>query len=179
MKPEKETERGLLKLHRVFVQNDVYLRFMIGAMVGCFIGLWITVVIAAIEGDGDYLPAMPQLLRGMPTVLSAVILQYAAFSVIGAVFAEASILLQSEKWSYPVRCLLHFCVTAVFYLPFQWFCYSEVGRVWRMIALLVTVLFVYAVSWWSNYLVLRSDVNRINQKINAMRGNDRGEEKRD
>ncbi len=145
-------------------------RFWIGVGIGSIIGQVITLIVSYAVGGGSYFPVMPQLLEYFNREVDAVLVQLLLFSFIGVVFAEAGILFQSERFVFPVKCLLHFLVTAVFYLPFLWLCYLNY-ETRRQILLLVlaNVLVTYLVTWLISYFAIRAEVKEINRRITRLR----------
>ncbi len=145
-------------------------RFWIGAGIGSVIGQAITLMVSYFVGDGQYLAVMPQLAQYFGREVDGALVQFLLFALIGVVFAEAGILFQMERFWFPVKCVLHFLATAVFYLPFLWLCYLNYENRWLILGLvLVNVLVTYLVTWLMSYFAMRAEVKEINRRIGVVR----------
>ncbi len=149
-------------------QYHVLGRLWIGFGVGTIIGNIITLIVSYAIGTGT-LAYMPQLKEWFLSDVDAFFVQFLACGLLGVLFAEAGILLVLEKWNYPIRCLIHFAVTSVFYIPFLLLMYFRQEWWILLVGVLANVLFTYVVAWLSSYLLLRSDVDSINRRIEEMR----------
>lgn len=152
------------------MKHHIWGRFWIGVGIGSVIGNVITLIISFATGDGMYYAVMPHLLDFFPNETAAVAVQFALFCLIGAVFAEAGIIFTLEKWNFPIKCLLHFCVTSVFFLPFLWLCYFRHEELWRLLLIPLNLVVTYVISWGMSYFASRADVESINKRIRQMRG---------
>ena len=144
------------------MKYHVATRALVGAMAGVFIGQIITLLISASIGNGAFLPVMPQLVARCSSEWAAVLIQTVLMAVLGIVFAEASILFLYERWSFLKQCIIHFLITAVFYVPFVLFCWMPVS-VGNALFMLGTLLFNYALIWWIQYRINYRDVQAINR----------------
>ena len=144
-------------------------RFWIGVGIGTVIGVIITLLVSYAHGNGAYLPVMPHLAEWFSREIDGVAVQFILFALIGVVFAEAGIVFMVEKWSFLQKCLTHFCITAVFFIPFLWLCYFWQASVWRLLMIVGNLLLSYLIAWMTSYFSMRSDIGAINKKINEMR----------
>ena len=150
-------------------QYHVWGRLWIGFGLGTIIGNIVTLIVSYTFGRGS-ISFMSQLMEYFSREADAFLVQFLLCGLIGVIFAEAGIILVLEKWNFPIRCLLHFAATAVFYVPFLWFC-SFGQEPWLLILIvLANVLFTYVVTWLTSYLMIRSGVDSINRRIEEMRG---------
>lgn len=145
-------------------RKDIALRALIGAMAGICIGQIITLIISAGIGAGSFLPAMPQLVARCGSEWKAVFLQTVLTALLGIVFAEAAILFLYERWSFLKQCVVHFFITAAFYVPFTLLCWMPVS-LFNALLMLGTLLFTYALNWFIQYRISCRDVQAINQAI--------------
>ena len=84
--------------------------------------------------------------------------------LVGAVFAACSVIFENERWSYLKQGLIHLAVTSVVAVPvclYCWFPHTWDGA----LALIGGWLFCYTSQWLSQYLVYRSRVRKLNEKI--------------
>ncbi len=139
-------------------------RALIGAMAGVFIARIIELAISAGIGNGAFLPVMPQLVARCSSEWTAALVQTILMAILGIVFAEASILFLCERFSFLKQCLLHFLITAVFYVPFILFCWMPV-KLANVLLMLGCLLLNYALIWFIQYRINYRDVQAINRAI--------------
>ena len=145
-------------------RKDIALRALIGGLAGISIGQIVTLIIARGIGDGRFVPAMPQLIARCGSEWNAVFLQTVLTAWIGIIFAEAAILFLYERWSFLKQCVVHFMITAVFYVPFTLFCWMPVSLC-NALLMLGTLFFTYALNWLIQYRISCMDVQAINRAI--------------
>ena len=105
------------------MKKQVFLRSLLGAFVGCFIGVVIIVCISLAIGGGDMHVATPALLAQVGSEVGAFSLQMAAAMLIGAIWSGASVIWEVERWSLLRQTLTHFLLCSVVCLPIacgQW-----------------------------------------------------------
>ena len=78
------------------MKKQVFLRSLLGAFVGCFIGVVIIVCISLAIGGGDMHVATPALLAQVGSEVGAFSLQMAAAMLIGAIWSGASVIWEVE-----------------------------------------------------------------------------------
>ena len=146
----------------------ILMRFLGGSAAGILVGFLVSLIINFGVGDGEYVPAMPQLLACCRTELNAVLVQTALTALIGAGFAEAGILFLIDRWSFLRQCIVHFFVTMIFYLPFAMICWFPIR--WESVSgILCSILITYSVTYIVNYLICRKDVEQINRIVQQRR----------
>ncbi len=151
----------------VIKKYHVFGRAFIGFGSGLIIGDSITILISVIVGD---LVFMPQLSVLTQSPVSTYTCQFLLCGLIGLTFAEAGILFFSDRWNFPIKCLLHFLCTAPVYLPFLWLCYFGQQPIPGIFIVLGNVLFTYLITWVVSYMTTKREVNAINRRIRDMRG---------
>ncbi len=144
-------------------------RAWIGFGVGVIIGDLITALISAVSGDGSIL-FIPQLQIMAGSEVGAFLWQFCLCGGLGLLFAEAGILFVVDRWSFPIKCLLHFGITAPFYLAFLWFCNFGQDPIPGILIVLGNVLFTYFITWVISYSLTRAEVASINRRIECMKG---------
>ncbi|MBQ8309793.1 MAG: DUF3021 domain-containing protein [Clostridia bacterium] len=153
------------------MKHHILERFWIGIGVGTVIGTVIMILISYVHGDGAYMPVMPHLAAWFSREVDGVAVQFLLFALIGVVFAEAGIVFTVEKWSFVRKCLTHFFITAVFFVPFLWLCYFWQAPIWQVLMILGNLLLSYVIAWLTSYFAMRSEVRAINTKIEELRKN--------
>lgn len=148
--------------------KNVLTRLWFGAALGVLIGYFTNLVINLCVSNGEYMAAMPQLVALCGNALRAVVVQTVLTAAIGVVFAEAGLLFELAHWSFLRQCLVHFAVTAVFYLPFVTLCWFPL-RWESLFGVLGSVLLTYAINFIINYVKSRQDVAQINARVRENR----------
>ena len=151
------------------MRYHIFRRLWIGLGVGTVIGMVITLLISYIHGSGAFLPVMPALERFFEREVDAVAVQFALFGLIGVVFAEAGILFSLERLNFAMKCVLHFSVTSVFFIPFLWICYFNQEPIWKLLIIVGNLIFTYIVSWFISYMGTRAELKELNRKIEEQR----------
>lgn len=154
----------------------IFTKFFFGFAVGVLIGQLVSCVISLAIGNGSFLAVMPQLERRFSNQVTAVIVQNILVGLVGVVFAEASFLFEIESWSLLKQCAVHFSITAVFYVPFIWFCYTP-DHFGAVAAMLGNLLFTYFITWMIQLAVYRRQIRRLNLIIEEARSIDRDTDK--
>ena len=95
------------------MKKQVFLRSLLGAFVGCFIGVVIIICISLAIGGGDMHVATPALLAQVGSEVGAFSLQMAAAMLIGAIWSGASVIWEVERWSLLRQTLTHFLLCSV------------------------------------------------------------------
>lgn len=155
------------------MKPHIFKRLWIGFGIGTVIGIVVSILVSYVEGSGSYLPVMPALQSLFATEINAVAVQFLLFGLIGVVFAEAGIIFTMERLGFLQKCLLHFVVTCIFFLPFLWICYFRQEAGWKFLIILGNLLFTYAVSWIISYCSMQAEIREINREIERTRGDNR------
>ena len=140
------------------MKKQVFLRSLLGAFVGCFIGVVIIVCISLAIGGGDMHVATPALLAQVGSEVGAFSLQMAAAMLIGAIWSGASVIWEVERWSLLRQTLTHFLLCSVVCLPIAWamdWMADQPG--WYLFGFVA----MYAGIWLINYLQIRRRVREI------------------
>jgi hypothetical protein len=153
------------------MKKDIFFRFWVGLSMGEIIGILVNVIISLGVGHGQYIAAMPQLMRWFNNEISAVIMQYVLVGAIGVVFAESAMVFNIESWSFLKKCIVHFGISIVFYIPFVYLCYMP-QNLKSVIIMLINFIFTYALTWFIQYKVNCKDVKQINERIQEVRNNE-------
>ena len=135
------------------MKKQIFLRSLLGAFVGCFIGVVIIVCISLAIGGGDMHVATPALLAQVGSEVGAFSLQMAAAMLIGAIWS---------RWSLLRQTLTHFLLCSVVCLPIAWamgWMADQPG--WYLFGFVA----MYAGIWLINYLQIRRRVREINERL--------------
>ena len=118
------------------MKKQVFLRSLLGAFVGCFIGDVILVCISHAICGGRML--------------------------IGGIWSGASVIWEVERWSLLGQTLTHFLLCSVVCLPIAWamgWMADQPG--WYLFGFVA----MYAGIWLLNYLQIRRGVREINERL--------------
>ena len=140
------------------MKKQVFLRSLLGAFVGCFIGVVIIVCISLAIGGGDMHVATPALLAQVGSEVGAFSLQMAAAMLIGAIWSGTSVIWEVERWSLLRQTLTHFLLCSVVCLPIAWamdWMADQPG--WYLFGFVA----MYVGIWLINYLQIRRRVREI------------------
>lgn len=151
------------------MKYHIWGRLWIGFGVGNIIGSIVTLIISYVHGGGAYLPVMPQLAQLFAREVDAVLVQFLCFGIVGVAFAEAGILFALERLPFGLKCLLHFCITSVVFVPFLCLCYVEWSNPWRWLVIPLNLAFTYLIAWITSYCSNCVDAKAINEKIRERR----------
>lgn len=144
--------------------------FFAGFCVGVTIGTAVSTVVSYCIGENRYIAVMPQLSANFKNEINAVLIQNILCGFIGALFAESSLIFFTEKPSFLTQCIIHFAVTAIFYLPFVYLCYTPIDLKTVMF-MLFNILFSYALTWLLQYRRYKKNIKMLNKKISEARNN--------
>ena len=97
---------------------------------------------------------------------AAIVVQMLLVSLIGVAFSCGAMIFEIERWSYLLQGAVHFVVTAAVWMPIAWAC-------WRPISAKAAILsglgwlFTYGVNWFVQYLIYRSKIRKLNERISS------------
>ncbi|MCG8638358.1 MAG: DUF3021 domain-containing protein [Desulfobacterales bacterium] len=142
-----------------------------GFAYGVLLGQIIAIIISLSFGDGKFYQVIPEFRALFENEITAVIVQVILTGIVGTVFATASIVFEFEKWSVLKQCLVHFFITAAFWIPIVYLCWMP-QNVQGILIYLANFLGVYVINWLIQYFIAKNDVKKINAKIIALNDHD-------
>jgi len=150
--------------------KSILTRFFFGFCLASTIGTIVNLIISAAVGSGEFTTVTPILAEHFSTELDAVTAQFFMIGLIGVAFAEGSMLFDIEHWSFLKQCIVHFFVTAIFYIPFAYICWIPLNTA-GVLALLGNIILTYGINWLIQYRANCRNVSAINKKIREVREN--------
>lgn len=147
------------------MKKKVFTRALSGAPIGIAIGFIITIIISACIGDGNYYPCVPSFTEHMGNELNAVILQTLLCGIMGAGYAAASLIWESEKLSIAARTGLALLVYLIITLPTAYFAEWMHHSIFGALSYILIYLTIFVSIWLAQYLVYKSNIKKINQKL--------------
>lgn len=98
--------------------------------------------------------------------MTAVIVQNILTGCIGLVFATSSLVFDIAKWGLLKQYLIHFCVTAIVWVPVVILLWTpETFR--SIIILMISFLGTYTLTWWIQYTLSKKNIQQINAAIQS------------
>lgn len=139
-------------------------RIIGGFISGVFFGQVVQILISLKLGQGTYLPVLDHFCEFFTNKLTAVIVQITLTGCIGIAFATTSLVFDIAKWGLLKQYTIHFCVTALIWVPIVvllWAPEPSIG-IWIV---LINFLGTYPLIGWIQYTSSKNDIKQINQAI--------------
>lgn len=155
------------------MKKKILQRSLLGAPIGVFISLIITIIISLCVGHGEYFPAPHELIDMCDgNEITAVIIQMLCSMIIGAIFGGASVIWETEKWSLLRQTVTHFVIITIpsIFIGYivNWIPHNSFG------ALCYAGEFglIYLIIWVSKYFSIKSKIKKMDKQLQKMRQND-------
>lgn len=155
--------------------KNIFGRAAGGFVIGVMIGQIVQTIISLNTGQGEYMPVMGHFRSFFESEMTAVMLQILLTGIIGVTFATSSLVFEIAKWGSLKQYIVHFCITAVVWVPI-------VTVLWMPKTYMNTVIFLinflgtYVVTWVIRYLISKKDIQQINAAIQSKRNERTGDE---
>jgi hypothetical protein len=146
-----------------------------GFITGVLLGQVVQILISLKLGQGTYLPVLDHFRELFPNELTAAIVQFILTGCIGIAFATTSLVFDIAKWGLLKQYTIHFCVTALIWVPIVvllWAPEASIG-IWIV---LINFLGTYPLIGWIQYTRSKKDIRQINQAIQAKLKEKEGDE---
>ncbi|MDN6586024.1 MAG: DUF3021 domain-containing protein [Bifidobacterium crudilactis] len=149
--------------------NRIVASICTGAVIGQFIGFWISVVFSALNGAAQWIPSTPGFVARFGQ-FPAVVLSACIWSAIGVMFSlTAELVYNHEPWGIWQKMGVYYVVTLLLFTPLAsvagWFPLNPLN--FLGFAIIFTVLF--AIIGAINMLMARRKVDDLNQHLNRNR----------
>lgn len=154
------------------MKRKIFTRALLGAPVGLMISYIVLVVISLSSGNGEYIPAAPELISDCNSEISAVIVQMICSLLYGSIWGGASAIWENENWSFFKKTVVHLLVCCGTSFPIalvlHWIPLYDVTA---------TVIYfsgffgTYFVIWITYYLAMKANARKMNNKIAERRNN--------
>ncbi|MFD3450365.1 DUF3021 domain-containing protein [Microbacteriaceae bacterium 4G12] len=146
--------------------KNLFSRVIGGFVIGVIIGQIVQILISLKLGHGEYMPVVDQFRYFFVSEVAAVVVQILLTGIIGVTFATSSLVFDIVKWSLLKQYIVHFCITALVWVPI-------VMLLWMPKTLISTLIFfssflgTYIVTWVIQYMISRNDIKQINAAIQS------------
>lgn len=150
-------------------------RIVGGFVIGVIIGQIVQILISLKLGQGEYMPVVEHFRSFFVSEMTAVIVQILLTGIIGVTFATSSLVFDIVKWSPLKQYIIHFCITALVWVPI-------VTLLWMPKTFISTLIFfisflgTYIVTWVIQYMISKNDIKQINAAIQSKKLEERGDE---
>lgn len=141
------------------------LRGIMGFPIGVTIGYAITIFASLAVGGGSYSPVVPEMAAMCGSEIAAVVLQFILCGIMGMVFAAMSVIWESERLNLAAQSAINFALSVCTMIPIAYVCYWMDHSLEGVLSYIGIFMGIYASIWVVMYLMYRSNVNKINNKI--------------
>ena len=149
------------------MKKSLLKRLLLGFPLGIALSFLITLLISLSVGDGNFYPCVPELVQQMGNELNAVVLQTILSGVMGAAFAAASLIWQTERLSLAAQTALYLAVISISTFPIAYFAYWMPHTTGGVLLYIGLFLLIFLGIWLLQFFIWRTRVSRMNQQIHA------------
>lgn len=149
------------------MKKQIALRALLGFPLGVFIGYTITIIISTIFANGFYSPVVPELAQQAGSEINAVWIQYGLAGILGSVISAGSLIWEIEHWNIMKQTIVHFVLVSVTMLPVAYLAKWVAATPLSLLSYFGVFAGLYFLIWLGMYLVLRNNIKKANQKIQA------------
>lgn len=147
------------------MKRKLFIYCLLGAPIGLAISTCITIIISITVGDGNYYAVVPELIEDCGSELNAMLLQTALSLFYGAVFAGASLIWKTDRWSLLKQTALHLCICSLVTFPIaytaRWMSHDLKG----FLSYFGIFLFIYLLVWIFQYRSIKKRIRQINNRL--------------
>ncbi|MCM3342109.1 DUF3021 domain-containing protein [Paenibacillus sp. MER TA 81-3] len=137
-----------------------------GFAYGVLVGQVVQIIISLSLGEGKFMPVISDFRSLFENETTAVIAQMILTGIIGVAFATSSVVFDIPKWSLLKQYVVHFCITAIVWVPIVIICWMP--KTYKSIIILgVNFLGTYLITWFIQYTISKKDIQEINAAIKA------------
>ena len=144
-------------------------RALVSAVACVVINQIVGICISLANADGRYSPVTPAFAARFSSDTTAVVVQLLLIGLVGATFAACSVIFEIERWSFLRQGLVHLAITSAVTIPVCLYCWAPESAAGAYI-LCASWLFTYAATWFSQYLIYRHRVRKLNERIRRKNG---------
>lgn len=141
------------------------LRGIMGFPIGVTIGYAISIAASLAKAGGNYAPVVPEMAEMCGSEIAAVVLQFILCGVMGTVFAAMSVIWDSERLNLAAQSAINFTLSVGTMIPIAYVCYWMEHSLAGILSYIGIFMGIYASIWVTLYFGYRSNVKKINQKI--------------
>ncbi len=148
------------------MKKKAFLRGLLGFPLGVSVGYIITIVISLLFANGYYSPCVPQLADAVGSEINAVALQAILCGLLGAGCAAASVIWDVDRWGLVKQSGLYFLVLSLLMMPIAYAAYWMEHSVRGFLSYFGVFALIFALIWVIEWLVGRSNVKKLNARLN-------------
>ncbi|WP_442602821.1 DUF3021 domain-containing protein [Paenibacillus sp. KN14-4R] len=146
--------------------KNVMSRVVGGFVIGVIIGQIVQILISLRFGQGNYMPVIDHFRSFFVSEMTAVIVQILLTGIIGITFATSSLIFDIVKWSLLKQYLVHFCITALIWVPIVMLLWMPKTSISTLI-FFINFLGTYVITWVIQYMISKNDIKQINAAIKS------------
>lgn len=146
--------------------KNVMSRVVGGFVIGVIIGQIVQILISLQFGQGNYMPVVDHFRSFFVSEMTAVIVQILLTGIIGITFATSSLVFDIVKWSLLKQYLVHFCLTALVWIPIVMLLWMPKTSISTLI-FFINFLGTYVITWVIQYTISKNDIKQINAAIKS------------
>ncbi|PGZ57394.1 hypothetical protein COE58_26005 [Bacillus cereus] len=146
-----------------------------GFVIGVIIGQVVQILISLKLGHGEYISVVDHFRSFFVSEMTAVFVQILLTGIIGVAFATSSLVFEIAKWSLLKQYIVHFCITALVWVPIVTLLWMPKTFISTMI-FFISFLGTYVVTWVIQYMISKNDIKQINAAIQSKQFEGRGDE---
>ena len=148
------------------MKKEIVKRAALGALIGVFISVAISIYVSALYGGGEYFAYATGLAEDFGSELNAVIVQTALSMVLGAMWGGVSVCWDIESWSLLRATVTHFLISApVSVLIAYVLRWMHERSVVGIIVYLGVFAIIYAIIWLISYSIIKYRLKAANAKL--------------
>lgn len=136
---------------------------LVGACIGITIGTSIELIFSSLYSC-SYYPGAPEFLNTFRNENVAVLIERLIYAAYGIISSFAGLLYRNETRPLILNTALHFGIILICGIAagsyLKWWGYS-----FDMLGVILTIALIYLLIWLFNWLVDRSEVKKMNQKL--------------
>ncbi|ATO28820.1 DUF3021 domain-containing protein [Bacillus atrophaeus] len=150
-------------------------RIVGGFIIGVMIGQIVQIIISFKLEQREYMPVVDHFRSFFVSETAAVIVQILLTGIIGVTFATSSLVFEKAKWSLLKQYIVHFCITALVWIPIATLLWMPKTSMSTLI-FFISFLSTYVVTWVIQYMISKNDIKKINAAIRSKQLEERDDE---
>ena len=134
-----------------------------GACIGITIGTSIELIFSSLHSS-SYCPGVPEFLNTFGNENVAVLIERLIYAAYGIISSFAGLLYRNETRPIALNTAMHFGIVLICGIAagsyLKWW-----GSSFDMLGVIITIALIYLLIWLFNWLVARTEVKKMNQKL--------------
>ncbi len=147
--------------------KEVIKRGLQGIPTGIMIGQIVSIVFSLIQGNGQFVPVVPEFTEMIGNQNVAVIIQTVLTGLIGMIFSASSVIwdYEEKKMGLLKQTSLYFFINALVVIPIAYYLRWMKGTFLGFITYMGVFVIIFFVIWCINYFFWKKEVESVNKKL--------------